>query len=242
MPYYSFKIFGCITILAYGFVPPTTITQHSHRHQTRSVLNPNAGIISPFHAFHHITAVSSSPIDDFFGGIFGNDGNKQEKMRPDKLDEPQSDDEHDMTLSSFQRELAKRQASEEKYSHVLPLDQEGKDHEEFSGYDLRDIIYTKYGECFDVEFQRVDSYGFRSVYLNIMPFRLGGKRFRHETEYDYLCHLQAVVEILAKYNQLDNVITQLMETTKKPRAGTSPLVAVPLRLDLTPEEVNKILG
>ena len=45
-----------------------------------------------------------------------------------------------------------------------------------------------------------------------------------------------------KYNQLDFVIAQLMETDKKPRAGTSPLVAVPLRLDLTPEQVDKILG
>ncbi|KAL7474133.1 hypothetical protein ACHAW6_000126 [Cyclotella cf. meneghiniana] len=45
-----------------------------------------------------------------------------------------------------------------------------------------------------------------------------------------------------KYNQLGNVIMQLMETTKKPWAGRSPLVAVPLHLDLTPEEVNKILG
>ena len=45
-----------------------------------------------------------------------------------------------------------------------------------------------------------------------------------------------------KYNQLDNIIAQLMETDKKPRAGTSPLIAVPLRLDLTPEEVDKILG
>ncbi|MEY5129934.1 MAG: hypothetical protein RL734_1, partial [Bacteroidota bacterium] len=29
----------------------------------------------------------------------------------------------------------------------------------------RDIIYSKYGECFDVMFQRVDSYGVRAVYL-----------------------------------------------------------------------------
>lgn len=50
------------------------------------------------------------------------------------------------------------------------------------------------------------------------------------------------VEILEKYNQLDYVLAQLSETTKKPRAGTSPLVAVPLRLDLTPEQVDKILG
>ena len=36
---------------------------------------------------------------------------------------------------------------------------------EFDGYDLRDVICEKWGECFDVEFQKVDSYGFRSVYL-----------------------------------------------------------------------------
>ena len=62
------------------------------------------------------------------------------------------------------------------------------------------------------------------------------------TELDYLCHLQAVVEILMKYDQLDYVLLQLEETKKKPRAGTSPLVAVPLRLDLTEDQVNKILG
>ena len=107
--------------------------------------------------------------------------------------------------------------------------------------------------------------------MNILPFRLGGKRFRRkslnvlhsqfiilllqhsqrpfffslysdETELDYLCHLQAVVEILQKYDQLDYVLAQLNETNKKPRAGTSPLIAVPLRLDLTEEQVNQILG
>jgi hypothetical protein len=55
-----------------------------------------------------------------------------------------------------------------------------------------------------------------------------------------LFHLQ--VEILQKYDQLDYVLAQLNETKKKPRAGTSPLIAVPLRLDLTEEQVNQILG
>lgn len=50
------------------------------------------------------------------------------------------------------------------------------------------------------------------------------------------------VEILQKYDQLDYVMAQLVDTTKKPRAGTSPLIAVPLRLNLTPEQVDKILG
>ena len=67
------------------------------------------------------------------------------------------------------------------------------------------------------------------------------------------CHIYALlqsnfayddlqVEILQKYDQLDYVLAQLNETKKVPRAGTSPLIAVPLRLDLTEEQVNSILG
>lgn len=58
---------------------------------------------------------------------------------------------------------------------------------------LRDAIYNKWGQCFDVNFQPVSTFGFRELYLNVMPVCLGSKRFRHETELDYLCHLQAVV-------------------------------------------------
>ena len=79
-------------------------------------------------------------------------------------------------------------------------------------------------------------------YLNVLPFHLGGRRFCHETELDCLCHLQAVVEILQKYDQLDYVLTQIEETEKKPRAGTVAIVAVPLRLDLTREQVQEIIG
>lgn len=114
---------------------------------------------------------------------------------------------------------------------------------DFDGYALRDVILEKWGSCWDLDFNRVDSFGFRKLYLNVMPFRLEGRgRFRHETELDYLCHLQAVVEILQKYNQLDYVLYQIEETNKKPRQNTSPIVAVPLRLDLTDEEVNQILN
>ncbi|KAL7460435.1 hypothetical protein ACHAXS_000886 [Conticribra weissflogii] len=236
------------------------------------------------------SALFSSPLDDFFGNIFGNgdndaekndndsnsndsnianngdkinvEGNNEDATIPGDEDDTMDDE---FSLSSFQKELDKRQGqktgSNNQGSETPPSstttnvqrEQAGaatvesrgvveEDDDEFTGYDLRDIIFSKYGECFDVEFQRVDSYGFRSVYLNILPFRLGGRKFRHETEYDYLCHLQAVVEILVKYDQLDYVMAQLFETNKKPRAGTSPLVAVPLRLDLTPEQVDKILG
>jgi len=177
--------------------------------------------------------LSASPFDFIFGG------NDESGEKTPGVDE-------DPMSASFQDELLKRQrrgSSEEDERTEDRSNGNGNGNgDEFDGYQMRDAIYNKYGECFDLEFQRVDSYGFRQVYLNVLPFRLGGRRFRHETELDYLCHLQAVVEILMKYDQLDYVLLQLEETKKKPRAGTSPLVAVPLRLDLTEDQVNKILG
>ena len=147
-------------------------------------------------------------------------------------DELSLSEDDDINLEAFQ--ARKRQQEE-------AAEQQDVD-EEFDGYAMRDIIYEKWGLCYDVDFNRVDSFGFRQLYLNILPFYLGGRRFRHKSELDYLCHLQAVVEILQKYKQLDYVIAQINETDKKPRAGTSPLVAVPIRLDLTREQVQDIIG
>lgn len=149
--------------------------------------------------------------------------------------EEEDEDSEMLSMEAFQRAKEKVQAKEE--------EQQAKDDlEGFDGYMLRDVIYEKWGACYDVDFNRVDSFGFRKLYLNIMPFQLGRRPFRHETELDYLCHLQAVVEILQKYNQLEYILYQIQESDKTPRPGTSPIVAVPLRLDLTPEQVNKIMN
>lgn len=152
----------------------------------------------------------------------------------DEESSPKSDindeDDEDVTLEGFQKARKKQEEKRE------------KEETEIDGYFLRDVILAKWGYCFDVDFNRVDTLGFRELYLNVLPFHLGGRRFRHETELDYLCHLQAVVEILQKYDQLDYILTQIEETKKKPRAGTIPIVAVPLRLDLTRKQVQEILG
>jgi hypothetical protein len=136
----------------------------------------------------------------------------------------------DLSLDAFQKAKAK-------VSKVAQ--EEGK---EFDGYDFRDIIYAKWGQCFDDDFNWVDSFGFKSVYLNVYPFYLGRKPFRNTSEYDYLCHLQAVVEILQEYGQLEYVLYQIGETKKRPIPGRAPIVAVPCRLDLSEEQVNSILG
>jgi hypothetical protein len=139
------------------------------------------------------------------------------------------EDDEDFSVDAFQKAKQK-------------LQQQPEDDVEFDGYALRDVILEKWGTCYDVDFNRVDAFGFKKIYLNVLPFQLGRRPFRHATEYDYLCHLQAVVEILQDYKQLDYVLYQMAETTKKPRPGTSPLVAVPIRLDLTSEQVNEIIG
>lgn len=141
-------------------------------------------------------------------------------------------DDDDLSLDAFQQAKQQQQQQQD-------VDAEQDD---FDGYAFRDVILEKWGACWDVDFNNVDSFGHRQLYLNIMPYQLGRRPFRHETELDYLCHLQAVVEILQKYEQLGNVLVQIDETKKKPRAGTSPMIAVPIRLDLTKEQVNAIVG
>ncbi len=137
------------------------------------------------------TSLKSSPFDEFLGNIFGKN---EEKDKSDIGGERDTNDD-DINISSFQQELSKRKQEEAADDLDTAISTSEEEEEEFDGYKMRDAIYNKYGECFDVDFNKVDSYGFRSVYLNIMPFRLGGKRFRHETELDYLCHLQAVVSM-----------------------------------------------
>ena len=112
------------------------------------------------------TILLSSPLDDFLGNIFGKDDDKSANNKEDTFENntpsnniKEEDDINEMSLSSFQNELAKRSQEEE-----VPKNDEDEN-EEFDGYALRDCIFAKYGVCFDLEFQRVDSYGFRTVYL-----------------------------------------------------------------------------
>jgi Domain of unknown function (DUF3067) len=156
-------------------------------------------------------------------------------QKGDDDDDEDDDDDVSLSLEAFQKakEQAKAKAND---------DDDDDDNDTFDGYKMRNVIYDKWGAAYDVDFNRVDSFGFRSLYLNVLPFQWGKRPFRHATELDYLCHLQAVVEILQKYDQLDYVLYQIQETDKRPRPNTSPIVAVPLRLDLTPEQVKQILN
>ena len=198
-----------------------------------------------------LTVLHGSVFDDLFGNKKetqnageGAAAKEDSKATPDEMKEDIVNDDDVWDASGLAAEIERRNtgSNNEESEGEEAADSGEEEEAEFDGYALRDAILNKFGVCWDVDFQRVESYGFRKVYLNILPFKLGSRRFRHQSEWDYLCHLQAIVEILQKYDLLDSVLVQLEETKKKPRPGTSPLVAVPLRLDLTEEQIDQILG
>ena len=199
-----------------------------------------------------LTVLHGSFFDDLFGNKKetqnageGAAAKEDSKATPDEMKEDIVNDDDVWDASGLAAEIERRSTGnndEESNTGREELEDVEEEEAEFDGYALRDAILNKFGVCWDVDFQRVESYGFRKVYLNVLPFKLGSRRFRHQSEWDYLCHLQAIVEILQKYDLLDSVLVQLEETKKKPRPGTSPLVAVPLRLDLTEEQIDQILG
>lgn len=172
---------------------------------------------------------ASSERKSFLDDIFANNAEDQKDNEKENQISDESVDGIDLDMSAFK---ARKEEVETTASKI------GDD---FDGYAMRDVILEKWGVCYDIDFNKVSSFGFRELYLNVYPFHLGGRRFRHDSELDYLCHLQAVVEILQKYDRLESVIYEIQTTNKKPKMG-APLKAVPIRLDLSEEDVNKIIG
>lgn len=154
-----------------------------------------------------------------------------------------------LSVEAFQS--AKAAFSEESYSARTISSPNAKDADKnnsadgegFDGYALRDLLIEKWGVPLDVDFHRglVGSDGTSSnVYVTVLPVAFGNNRIcRHLTELDYLMHLQAVIEILEKYDNLEPWL-QFLETTKQsPKPGT---VSVPYRLQLSPKALKDILG
>lgn len=190
----------------------------------------------------------------FFDDLFNpkKDSPESKKEKENQVEDTinaaiEEDIDPSINTQNWQKELSKRSQeppSSSSSPQMQPKNNDNVNEEEeilFNGYDMRDVIYAKFGYCFDLEFRPVTSLGGTSLYLNVMPFHSKSKQFRHESEYDYLCHLQAVVDILIKYDRLEYVLSQLYETDKMPRAGTSPLIAVPFRLDLEEKDLQQIL-
>lgn len=134
----------------------------------------------------------------------------------------------DLSPAAFRKAAAAALATDEDAEQ--PLD-------DFDGYALRDLLMAKWGAPLDVDFQRDAS--LNRVYCTVLPIAFGQRlKCRHETELDYLMHLQGVVEVLRKYDQLQDFVAFVGETNKAPKAGTD---SVPFRLNLDEEQTRQIL-
>ena len=105
----------------------------------------------------------------------------------------------------------------------------------FDGRALRKLIVDKWGKEHDVELTQTDYLGKSNIYLNVFPWTSDSTPWRHANQQDYLEHLQAVTELLVRWERCATVKKQIAETDKVPRRGTIPLKTVPIRLDLPNE-------
>jgi hypothetical protein len=131
-----------------------------------------------------------------------------------------------LSLESFQAAVASSDEKEKSSDEDI----------DFDGYKLRDLLVEKWGVPLDIDFQR--GYGGTTVYCTILPVAFGSKRCRHESELNYLMHLQAVVETLKKYDNLDKFIFFVQTTNKAPKPGVQ---SAPYLMKLSDEQLKQIL-
>ena len=143
------------------------------------------------------------------------------------------DNEHDEAwLNAFQSAKNQFDINDDDEKIMQNLD--------YDGYALRDLLLSKWGAPLDIDFQSMSTAGTSVLYCTVLPMIGYGSplRSRHESEMDYLMHLQGVVEILYKYDNLDFFISFLKDTNKVPKRGTD---SVPFRLSLSKEDMERVL-
>ena len=126
----------------------------------------------------------------------------------------------DTSLKAFQAAVANR--SDKKLS-------------DFDGYALRDLLVDLWGAPLDVGFERQP----RSVHCTVFPVAFGNWKCQHTSEISYLMHLQGVIEILDKYNNLEPYVNFLLTTQNTPKPGTT---GIRYRLELSEEQLDSILN
>ena len=182
---------------------------------------------------------------------------EQQQKQPQKQQKGKASDQNldedyssSISLESFQAVVKKRSTEGRSADDATATDNVefatatatvndcGDDEEiNFDGYQLRDLLLSKWGIPLDIDFQR--GYQGDSVYCTVVPVAYGSKKCRHVTELDYLMHLQGVVEILYKYDNLIPFIHFIETTTRQPKPNTD---SVPFRLSLSPSQLERILN
>ncbi|RZM76035.1 DUF3067 family protein [Leptolyngbya iicbica] len=92
-----------------------------------------------------------------------------------------------------------------------------------TGSELHELIISKWGYSFDVQFRRLQDQIFLQVmwrYLEQVSFPL--------TEAEYLAHLNEVATYLVGWGQADHIRQAINDTRDRPRLGKA--VSIPLNL------------
>ena len=168
------------------------------------------------------------------------------KTTPVIVDDNDNDNDDDARIATEVGEQQQQQQQQQSSVSIEAFTAAAAEQEEesgvvpdfFDGYQLRDLLMQKWGVPLDVEFQRGNSQ--LTVYCTVLPVAFGSRRCRrHQSELDYLMHLQAVIEVLYKYGNLDQFIAFLQSTSRVPKAGVE---SVPFRLELDEKSLKQILG
>ncbi|KAG5187158.1 hypothetical protein JKP88DRAFT_235375 [Tribonema minus] len=105
-----------------------------------------------------------------------------------------------------------------------------QDEDKFDGYKLCDLIVDKWGAPLDIQIKKEVFAGKPLLYLNVMWKYLGQQSF-HLNEREYLEHLEAIAQLLHKWDRVDHVIDLIKTCRKRPQAYFGYAVSLPLDLD-----------
>ncbi|CAM9657248.1 unnamed protein product [Ectocarpus sp. 12 AP-2014] len=162
--------------------------------------------------------LSASPMEKFMSGL--------EKMMTGpqlegSMDSPQEQEQQEepQDMSAFRESLI-RQSRKDSL----------KKKEEFTGYDMYDLIVDKFDVPYDVQINKTVWMGKPVLCFNIMWKHLGQSSFPL-SEQEYLEHLQALAELLMEWDRVDQFKRSLAETKKRPQSYFGYAVALPLDLD-----------
>ena len=164
---------------------------------------------------------------------------RERQKQLDEMDLDLAQDQNDNIWGNVDVDINDDRAWMEAFTAAKDMSQEsGADAKglEYDGYALQDLLISKWGVSLDVDFQRIGG----KLYCTVLPLVGYGSplRSRHNSELDYLMHLQGVAEILHKYDNLDAFMAFVETTGKVPKRGTD---SVPFRLNLSNEDIDKIM-
>jgi hypothetical protein len=93
-----------------------------------------------------------------------------QNIQEEEEEEPSvgENDEDEFRMGSLQSELDRRNNNNNLESPSTSVVLTEEKEEEFDGYAMRDVIYEKWGACFDVDFQRVDAFGVSELYMDLI--------------------------------------------------------------------------